>query len=62
MQVLRRFSPVFEQVSAGLSMVKNVIDVIKTTTKTNMRELNKRIMGLLNIDEGFKQAMLELNP
>jgi len=30
MQVLRRFSPVFEQVSAGLSMVKNLIDVIKT--------------------------------
>jgi len=37
-----------------------VVDVIKTTTKTNMRELNKRIMGLLNVDEGFKQAVLQL--
>lgn len=40
--------------------VRSVMDVIKTASKTNIRELNKRIMGILNIDDGFKQAMLQL--
>ena len=40
--------------------VKAVIGIIKTTTKTNLRELNKRIMGILNVDEAFKRSMLEL--
>jgi len=42
------------------STVKAVIGIIKTTTKTNIRELNKRIMGILNVDEAFKRSILEL--
>ena len=67
-RVVDRYSHTFNKIREGLNdvkkkaMVKNVVDVIKTTTKTNLRELNNRIMGLLNVDEGFKQAMLELNP
>jgi len=40
--------------------VKSVLDVIKATSKTNIRELNKRIMTILNMDDGFKESMLKL--
>jgi len=40
-------------------MVKEVISVIKTTTKTNIKELNKRIMGILNVDEAFRKTILQ---
>ena len=36
---------------------KTVLEVIKTTTKTNIRELNKRLMELLNVDEEFKKTI-----
>jgi len=38
--------------------VKSVVDIIKTANKTNIRELNKRIMGILHVDEAFKQALM----
>jgi hypothetical protein len=66
-RIVDRYSIIFNKIREGLNdvkkkaMVKNVADVIKTTTKTNLRELNNRIMSLLNIDEEFKKVMLEIN-
>ena len=38
--------------------IKSVVDIIKTANKTNIRELNKRIMSILHVDEEFKQALM----
>jgi len=61
------YMDIYKRVKEGLTDIQRkttarmVIDVIKTTTKTNVRELNKRIMSILNLDDGFKRAMLQLS-
>jgi len=65
-EIACRYSALYGRVKDALTdaqrktTARSVVDVIKTTSKTNIRELNKRIMGILNIDDGFKQAMLQL--
>jgi hypothetical protein len=40
------------------SMKKNVVDIIRRNTKKNIDELNKRVMSLFNMDEKFKDIMV----
>lgn len=44
--------------SAKTACVKQVVDELKNSTKTNMKELNKRVMAILKVDEGFKQTIM----
>ncbi len=36
---------------------KNIIEILKNNTKRNMKELNLKMIDLLNIDEGFKDTL-----
>jgi len=40
--------------------LKAVVDVIKMSTKTNLRDLNKKIMSIINMDHEFKQKILAM--
>jgi len=63
-EIACKYMRMYERIKDELTLAQRkltaraVVDVIKTTTKTNIRELNKRIMGFLNVDEGFKQDVL----
>lgn len=38
-------------------MKKNILDILKSNTKKNIKELNKKIVELMNIDEEFKKTL-----
>ncbi len=38
-------------------MKKNIIDILKNNTQHNLKDLNKTILDLLNVDEEFKQII-----
>ena len=38
-------------------MKKNILDILKSNTKKNIKDLNKKIVELMNIDEEFKKTI-----
>jgi len=40
-------------------ILKSVVEVIKTSTKTNIRDLNKQIMSIIHMDEEFKTQVMQ---
>ena len=38
---------------------KNVVDIVKKNCMKNVDELNKRVVALFNMDEEFKQMILQ---
>jgi hypothetical protein len=39
-----------------------VLDIIKSYTKTNLRDLNSRIMAIIGVDEDFKTKVIAPPP
>jgi hypothetical protein len=63
-RMVDKYSSVYERCKAALTasekkeLHKAVLDIVKNSSKTNLRELNQRIMGIIKIDQEFGTLLL----
>jgi hypothetical protein len=63
-RIVDKFNALYLRIKQGLSdsqkkaSMNTVFEVIKSSTKTNIRDLNKRIVGSIMMDETFKKSIL----
>jgi hypothetical protein len=67
-QIVDRYSKLYFKIYDDLTNAqkkavhKEVLDIIKSNTENSVAEIDKDIIGLINIDEGFKSELMGLNP
>jgi len=64
-RIVDKYCSIYEQCKAALTISekkdlhKAVLDIVKNSSKTNLRELNHRIMGIIKIDKDFGNMLLK---
>jgi hypothetical protein len=65
-RIIERYSQMYTRVCDGQTkgqakdLYKKVLVEIKVTTKKNLKELNKCVMDIINVDENFKTRILSM--
>ena len=65
-RIVDKYFALYHRISTAMSestrkaLLKSVVDALKMSTKTNLKELNKRVMAILKVDEGFKNTLLAM--
>jgi hypothetical protein len=64
-EIVDRYNDIYRRCKESVSqaqkkeLYKQVLDIIKSSTKINMIELNKRVMDLIQVNKEFKTALID---